>query len=563
MNKTASDLQLLEDYQRLNSEESFAALVSRYVDLVYSAGLRQTRSPQLAEEVSQSVFTDLWKNARKLKPDTTLTAWLYSVTRRTAIDVVRRESRRQLREQIALEMTDMNANAPSWPQIEPLLEEAMDALDETDRAAILLRYFDNKSLREVGQSLGTSEDAAQKRVSRAVGQLRAFYSRHGVAASAAGLAAVLSANAVQSAPLGLSSSISVAASLSGAALHHSATMAAAKTLIMTTTQKALISASLAVAVGTALYATHEVSNAHGRVDSLEKQQASLNEQMQQLAQERDEATANLAAALQTNSSTRQDAPELAKLRGEVARLRSKNREISRLKAEAPASDPETEAALKTWAVRATQLKEFLARMPDKAIPELQLVTEKDWFDAVKSAKKLETDADLRQALSDLRHNAKNEFAELIHKALPAYLKATEGMLPTDVAQLKPYFPAPVSDDILQRYSMLQTGRLSELPDRARLIGETAPPVDDEYDTVFRFSINGTDSSSVNRVEDLVKQAGVQFAEAHKGLLPTDPSQLTPYLTQQVDPSKVQRLLSEIPPGITTLEQLKTAGILRR
>src|SRR5205085_2624864 len=99
--------ELLEQYKE-GSEEAFAALVHRYLDLVYSAALRQVRSPQFAEEVAQSVFTDLSMNARRLKPDTVLSAWLYQVTRRTAVDVVRRESRRQAREQLAVQLSDMN-----------------------------------------------------------------------------------------------------------------------------------------------------------------------------------------------------------------------------------------------------------------------------------------------------------------------------------------------------------------------------------------------------------------------------------------------------------------------
>ncbi len=150
-------------------------LVNRHVNLVYSAALRQVRSPQLAEEVAQSVFADLARNANKLKSGTTVTAWLYAVTRRTAIDVIRKESRRQLREQIAVEMNKMNATANEWTQIEPLLDDAMAVLDETDRSAILLRYFENKNLREVGESLKISDDAAQKRVSRAVERLREFF----------------------------------------------------------------------------------------------------------------------------------------------------------------------------------------------------------------------------------------------------------------------------------------------------------------------------------------------------------------------------------------------------
>jgi RNA polymerase sigma factor (sigma-70 family) len=109
MNET--DLELLGHYGRERSEDAFAELVRRHLDLVHSAALRQVRSPQLAEEVAQSAFTDLARNARRLAPDTILTAWLYQVTRRTAIDVVRREARRQLREQVASEMTAMNAVA--------------------------------------------------------------------------------------------------------------------------------------------------------------------------------------------------------------------------------------------------------------------------------------------------------------------------------------------------------------------------------------------------------------------------------------------------------------------
>jgi len=172
-----SDLELLGQYAQKNRQEAFAELVDRHLKLVFSAALRQVRSPELAEEVAQSVFADLARNADRLEPQTILAAWLYQVTRRTAINVVRGESRRQLREQIALDMTTMNSNSSEWAAIEPLLDEAMEALDGSDRTAILLRYFQDKSLREVGRMLGTSEDAAQKRVSRALDQLREFFSK--------------------------------------------------------------------------------------------------------------------------------------------------------------------------------------------------------------------------------------------------------------------------------------------------------------------------------------------------------------------------------------------------
>ena len=122
-----TDLELLARYTHRHAEDAFAEIVRRHLGLVYSAALRQVRSPQLAEEVAQSAFIDLARSAARLKPDTILTAWLYQVTRRTAIDVVRREASRQLREHIATEMNAMNATADDWTHIEPLLDEAMHA----------------------------------------------------------------------------------------------------------------------------------------------------------------------------------------------------------------------------------------------------------------------------------------------------------------------------------------------------------------------------------------------------------------------------------------------------
>jgi len=114
-----TDLELLARYTRRGAEDAFAEIVRRHLDLVHSAALRQVRSPQLAEEVAQSTFLKLAQHARRLAPDTILSAWLYQVTRREAIDVVRREARRQLREQVATEMNAMNATAADWTHIEP------------------------------------------------------------------------------------------------------------------------------------------------------------------------------------------------------------------------------------------------------------------------------------------------------------------------------------------------------------------------------------------------------------------------------------------------------------
>lgn len=162
-----SDPELLARFVADGCEDSFANLVRRYLGLVYAAALRQVQSPQLAEEIAQSVFLDLARSAPRLAKTTILPAWLYEVTRRTAIDTIRREVRRQRREQTASEMNTLTNDTENWLQIAPLLDDAMQALEELDRNALLLRFFDNQSLRAVGTALGISEDAAQKRVRRA------------------------------------------------------------------------------------------------------------------------------------------------------------------------------------------------------------------------------------------------------------------------------------------------------------------------------------------------------------------------------------------------------------
>jgi RNA polymerase sigma factor (sigma-70 family) len=264
-----SDLDLLGQYARDKAQDAFTEIVRRHVDLVYSAAFRQVRSPQLAEEVAQSVFTDLAQNAGKLKSDTVLTAWLYQVTRRTAVDVVRKESRRQLREQIATEINAMNAAEADWTHVEPFLDEAMHELDDTDRAAVLLRYFENKSFSEVGQTLGTSDDAAQKRVSRAVEHLREFLSKRNVTIGASGLAILISANAVQAAPVGLTGTIATAgATVAGTTL---STATAVKIIVMTTLQKSIIAAFIAAAVGTGLYEARQYYHSHHLVEYIPRE----------------------------------------------------------------------------------------------------------------------------------------------------------------------------------------------------------------------------------------------------------------------------------------------------
>ncbi|MFN7138561.1 MAG: sigma-70 family RNA polymerase sigma factor, partial [Limisphaerales bacterium] len=309
---TGSDFALLQGYVKKRDERAFDTLVQRYLPLVYTAALRQVRAPELAEEVAQNVFTDLAKNAPRLKENTLLSAWLYRVTRYKAIDCIRQESRRQLREQTALEIAQMNSTDAEWSHIEPLLDEGMELLDEQDRSAILLRFFENKSLREVGHLLGVSDDAAQKRVSRAVERLRDYFSRKGIAVSASSLCILLSANAVQAVPIGL------VVKVLGTVAAGTVVTAVTKGIAMTTLQKTVASLAIAVAIGTGIYQAQQRSNADQELKTQKEQNRALQE-------ERDNFARELAELRKENERLGKDLMDLHKLRGEVGSLK---RELS-------------------------------------------------------------------------------------------------------------------------------------------------------------------------------------------------------------------------------------------
>jgi|SRR5665213_34040 len=211
------DHDLLTRYARENSEAAFAALAERHVNLVYSVALRSVGNPHAAEEIAQAVFIILANKAEKLSRRVVLSGWLYQTTRLTAANFLRTEIRRQKREQEAYMQSTLNEpEAEAWRQIAPLLDDALAKLGERDRNAIVLRFFENKSLRDVGAAIGASEDAAKMRVNRALEKLRKFFTKRGVALSAMIIGGAVSANSVRAAPVGLAATISATAVKSSA-----------------------------------------------------------------------------------------------------------------------------------------------------------------------------------------------------------------------------------------------------------------------------------------------------------------------------------------------------------
>ncbi len=222
-----NDGALLRRYAEHLSDEAFAALVARHVNLVYSVALRSVGNSHQAEEVTQAVFIILAKKARQLRHDKALSSWLFQTTRLTANNFLRSETRRHRREQEAYMQSTLNqpGSDHAWPQIADLLDTAVAALREKDRRAIVLRFYEGRNLREIGAVLGASEEGAKKRVARALEKLQSFFSKHGVHSTTALIAGAISANSVHPAPSALAISVTAAATAKCAA-------ASASTLIL-------------------------------------------------------------------------------------------------------------------------------------------------------------------------------------------------------------------------------------------------------------------------------------------------------------------------------------------
>lgn len=334
----STDQKLLREYAECRSETAFTELVRRHLDLVYSAAFRMTGQASAAQDVSQAVFLTLAQHASRLADHPVLSGWLHCTARNLAAKTVRAGVRRQHHEQEAAAVNQLLvADAePPWAHIAPHLDAALGELDDTERDAIMLRYFEGKSATEMAARIGITADAAQKRVSRAVERLRGLFARRGISVGAGGLVAVISANAVQGVPAGLAATISTTA-LAGAVLPTSTIITAtAKTIAMTALQKTLITVTAAVVVGGGIYEARRASQLQTQVETLQQEQAPLAGQVQQLQQERDEASTRLAeASNRITDLSGQVAPlssEVVKLRAETARLRGASQELAALRA---------------------------------------------------------------------------------------------------------------------------------------------------------------------------------------------------------------------------------------
>ncbi len=335
------DRQLLSGYIEDASEAAFRELVARHVNLVYSVALREVGGDEhLAKDVAQIVFVDLARKARSLGRDVVLAGWLHRATRYAARQTLRAQRRRQAREEQAIAMNDTPSDSDAhWEQIGPELDQALDCLNRSDRDALVLRYFSQHSFADIGAALGSSEDTARKRVTRALAKLRLLLERRGVTTSVATLSALLTAHAVQAAPVGLTATLA-STSLAASASAGGITLTALKLMTMTKLKTGLASVVVIAAVSTPLVLQYQSA-------------ARLREENNALRSQLQTSAAPLAGTATPGTSEQpvndEQYRELLRLRGEVSQLRRQSNELDNLRNEnrklrASAATPRNTAA---------------------------------------------------------------------------------------------------------------------------------------------------------------------------------------------------------------------------
>jgi RNA polymerase sigma factor (sigma-70 family) len=218
MSEIEDDQALLRRFANTGCEQAFAELVARHVHHVYSVARRETPDAHLAEELTQTAFILLARKAKDLRPGTILSGWLFQTVRFAAKNARRSANRRLLHEQEIAHMSSLPPDSEDttlWNQISPELNQVLASLSKSDRDAITLRFFEQKSHSEIATLLQTTELSARKRLSRALERLRLLLTKRGITVSSVTLTSLLLSRSVEAAPATVATAASASAAISG------------------------------------------------------------------------------------------------------------------------------------------------------------------------------------------------------------------------------------------------------------------------------------------------------------------------------------------------------------
>jgi len=370
-----SDLALLAEFSQSRSEDAFSTLVERHLPMVYGVALRVTNCPSLAEEVAQSVFAKLAHQAKRIDKHVVIGGWLYNTARNTALTSARSERRRRQRETFT---TEMNSSESHQPLVTEHLEAVMSQLKEEERSALVLRYFEDRNLREVGRELGISEDAARMRVNRALEKLKHGFGKLGVTGTAAWFAAAIPSSACAAVPVGLSTSITSSVITGGLA---AGSIAAVTTeTVINNTMSTLINLKSTAAIfaaatitGTATYMTKE-----GQLDDLQTRLDALSESHAQLEQKQVEAAATIQMRDRQIAQLEKDHADIHRLRGEVDRLNADLAVMNTVQAE----NDRLQSEVESWSNRVADQQPGDEELAASELNEMPTVQFGNFIDAV-------------------------------------------------------------------------------------------------------------------------------------------------------------------------------------
>jgi RNA polymerase sigma factor (sigma-70 family) len=344
------DTELLRRYVEERAESPFTELVHEHLNLVYSAALRETNGDAaLAEDVSQAVFTELARKAPQLLEHPSLAGWLYTAVRHIAANWRRTDQHRRHREEEAHSMNELlSEDAPNeaWQQIRPVLDDALHDLNEADREAVVLRFLEDRSLREVGARLGLNENAARMRVDRALDKLRGQLARRGITSTASSLAAALAIGVLTPAPAALAGTIASTALASGA-VATSTTLTLIKLMSITPVKVSLIGALVVAGIAVPAWQQTRLQRVQAENEQLRAEDTDTRAQDAEVATLRGEierlrkAEADLAELEQLRGWKAQTQPELLRLRGMAGLARRANAEPDQLRAQLARQASET------------------------------------------------------------------------------------------------------------------------------------------------------------------------------------------------------------------------------
>ena len=331
-----SDQELLRRYADHGADEAFAELVRRHCNLVWAAAWRVSGDGEIARDVAQTVFTDLWRKVGKLPDGTVLAGWLYRAACHAAANHIRGEARRAQREQHAMHQHELRAaevaERCAAEELQPWLDAALADLAEADRDAIVLRYLAGQSLAQIGATLGTSEDAARKRVSRALEKLRDAFRQRGVDLAGGTIVAAITLAGAQAAPAGLATNLACTM------------LAGASTVTGATSILLFMKSKLALGIVSGAVLTTALVWQQRNIARLADENAALLQRAIAMRADGPPVASTNPVVSEKSAGQSEEHAELLRLRGEVARLRRQNDGIPAAKINVTSGKPEKPTA---------------------------------------------------------------------------------------------------------------------------------------------------------------------------------------------------------------------------